>query len=209
MASASLIRVIHDLRGPLNTLAILGEVLRSSGVEATASHREAIQTVNRTVANLGTMLEKVREFVDTMVSELAPVCINAAIEQAIAATPIPGVDITFMPNDAPALAVLSCQERLSVTLANLLACCAATLPSGGQLTVRVEATSRETHVTVTPSGLAVQMPPANSFQKVSPVRPGHADWFALCCRVEGLGGVLSILGDSTIPSVTASFPSCP
>lgn len=208
MASVSLIRVIHDLRGPLNTLAILGEVLRSSGAEAPAAHRDAIQTIHRAVNNLGSMLLRVRECVETMVAELEPVGMRVTLQSAIAATSIPGVDILLAPDEAPEM-VLSCRERLPVTLGSLLACCAATLPGGGQLHIRVQSNSTTTMVTVTPSGPSLQIPPAHSFHKLSPERPGNADWFELCCRVEGLGGVLLTNSDSMTFSVTATFPSCP
>lgn len=207
MASESLIRVIHDLRGPLNTLAILGEVLRSSEAGTSTSHREAIQSTNRTINNLGTMLARVRECADTMTSQLAPVDLDVAIQSAIAATTSSGIEISFA-SDAQTV-VYSCPERLPVTLANLLACCAAALPSGGRLILRVEAASRATRLTVTLEGPAVQFPPANSYHKLSPVRSGPADWFALFCRVEGLGGTLSICDDSTSPSVSICFPICP
>jgi signal transduction histidine kinase len=202
LATQCLVQAIHDLRGPLNTISILLEVLRTSALADAAPHRDALASATNSVQALDGMLRRLRGVTDTLAVELRPVPLAPALATAIARAGDrePRVALTATP--PPALAATTCAERLPAMLDQLLACGRAALPNGGALQLAARATAPGAVIELTGAGADAELPTPHSLAQLTVAAPGPGDWFALSCLVAGLGG------DIELATATGQFSVC-
>lgn len=200
LAEASLRRVIHDLRGPLNTLAILAEILR------TGASPDAVAGVGRAVRGIGSMLDRLRSVTQCTAPKLVPVHLAEQLVLALArATPPDGVLLAPLAT-VDANAVASCPTRLPATIDTLLHCAIAALHGPGTLRFAIATSADRTELTVACDGRTAALPAANTASKLDTNDPGPADWFRLGCQVEGLAGELEVRGAATPPQIVLRMP---
>lgn len=202
LATASLRRAIHDLRGPLNTLSILAEVLRAKSADA-----DACASMTRAVHGLGTMLDRLRGVAETMPTRLQTMDLGAQLAAACGRAQRPAsVAIAAWDASIPTLRVTSCPSRLPPVLDSLLQGAVAALPDGG--TIRFAATDDADHwlVAVQCDGTATSLPAANTAGKLDTNPADKLDWFRLTCQVEGLAGELRISDSTDPPQIAVRLP---
>lgn len=192
LASECLVQAIHDLRGPLNTISILHEVLRTSALADVAPHRDALATATRSLLALDQMLRRLRGVTDTLATELRPIPLAPALAAALARTGDREPRAQLVAPPPAALAVSTCPERLPAMLDRLLACGRAALPNGGALQLDARAAAAIAVIELTGTGADPVLPTPRAMAQLSVADPGPGDWFALSCLVAGLGGHLEL-----------------
>lgn len=208
---------IHDLRGPLNTLSILHEILRGATGNPTAQ-REAIEGARRALQQCDGMLRRLRGVSDAMAPRLTAMPLPAELAAAVARAPRDNLPVQLAADAGQQLVVSSCPERLPRMLDLLLACARGALPGGGTLGLAARRDGDRAVVEVTAAGPTIVLPAAGSVARLTPDDPGPADWFALACLTAGIGGELVLAaaaghGSLTVrlplpPSPTGSNPPC-
>jgi len=186
------------LRSPLNTLAILHEILRTQAPADAVEQHQALASAGRVVRNLDRMLERLRGVADSLATHWQPLPIGPFLDAAVAASEVPaGIDVRCDGAEPDDLAAGSCAERLPLLLGLLLRCSCQALPAGGQLRVAARATPTHTLVEVTGTGPVTKPPTALAVARLTPDDPGPADWFALASRCAGVAGELDLATTAT------------
>lgn len=191
MASGGLRRAIHDLRGPLNTLAILHEVMRVS-VPATSDRRTEVHaTAMRAIGKLSIMLDRLRALAECVPARVAAVSLTETMAAVVARMPanLP-VAVTPLGPGTPAAIVLSCGERLAAALETALNCAASALPRGGRIDLEVSEQPQGCRIAMSCSGLEVAADWGPARGKLDSDDAAALDWFRLGCQVEGLAARL-------------------
>jgi len=204
LATGSLRQAIHDLRGPLNTLAVLTAVLRS---KPAPNDDDTLRNMEVTVRALGAMLERLEAVSETRAPVLEPLGLGAVMREVIEGGGFfpdgSEVEVEAHFDRGLELEVRSCPVRLPAAIAGLLRCCAAALPLGGRLTVGIVGQEGVARLVVGLRGGSVVLPRARMPHKL---RENAGDWFALEARVLGLGGQLVVHADDAHPRVVVELP---
>lgn len=187
LAATTLRHAVHDVRGPLNTLSILVEVLKTAEADGPA-RADALRRLAQTLQGVGAMLDRVVDASETLAPVLEPLALGAAVQEAVGRWSDPGVTVGC--DRAVDLTVSSCATRLPMALDALLHCAARSLPQGGRLGVRIEAHEDSARIAIACEGPAVALPSGKTACKLRPGPTPEADWFALDARIAGLGGEL-------------------
>ncbi|MCB9876792.1 MAG: hypothetical protein H6835_04230 [Planctomycetes bacterium] len=178
-------------------MAILAEVLRQKGADDEAA------SIAKAIVGLGTMLDRLREVAAVLTANRDALDLVAHLRAATARFACPGgVQLGAAP--AQAIQIRGDARRVDELLDSLLACATASLPDGGAIAFdRTEA-----GVTVRAEGPRIDAPAARMIAHLVPTRPsGGADWFRLCCQVEGLGADLRVEHDTTTLRAELQFPA--
>lgn len=207
LATASVRRILHDLRGPLNTIAILTEVARSGDPAAVT---EACVGLARAVRELGVMLDRVQGVDATFVGGGPAIDLAEHVRVAIG-----GADNTawvrYTAPSTPAHAtVVACPHRLATMLDTAFACAASVLPDGGEIGCAVVTEAGAAVLRLEATGPRLAAPASATLGKLTgdTAAGGHTeDWFRLRCQVEGLGAQLEIEGDAARARIDIRFPA--
>lgn len=191
LGSGGLRRAIHDLRGPLNTLAILHEVLRVSPPRSGSEAANVLAPATRALGKLSTMLDRLRSLAECVPDRLEAVPLAECLAEAVRRMPSDArVAVASLPPDAPAAIALSCRERLVATLETALNCAAGALPHGGRMELQVSMSPDSCRIEMVCTGEDVAREWGPSRGKLDSDDPAVLDWFRLACQVEGLAGRL-------------------
>ncbi len=203
LAATSLRRALHDLRGPLNTISILAEILRTGG-----PNPEACASMGRAVRGLGVMLDRVRAVGETVAERLQPVDLGAAVAAAIGRAPhVDDIAVKPFAPGAERVLVASCPTRLSLALDTLLQCAFGALAADGSVRFAIADDGDACTLSLAfTTGAAPSLPAGNVAGKLDTNPPGPVDWFRLACQIEGLAGELRVDGATVPPRIAIRLP---
>lgn len=194
-------QAIHDLRGPLNTCAVLVDLVKALLDKDPDLARTKAPLVVRELQTVARMLDHLVGTSDTLATALAPVDLAAALHDA-ARVPMPaGIAVAVDPSIAGG--ITACPDRAARLFTQLLERCAAALPDGGTIRLRVEA-GEFLRVIATGEGPRV-IPPPDGRPHLT-LAPAAVGWFELLALARGLGGDLRVAaGDGAALRVEVDF----
>jgi signal transduction histidine kinase len=206
MTAASLRAALHDLRGPLNTLSVLLEILRAREV-STPAGLEVVDKATQAVRGLGHMLERLGRVTATLPAQRSAVPMLAQLQEAAARAGGRVRCTLAAPTCDPAdAAVWGCASSFAALLDSLCDCVAAALPQGGSVELQGSATADACVIRVRCVGEGMALPAAFARSKLDGARPAAADWFRLSCQVSGLAGEFVGDGSDPVGTITMRFP---
>lgn len=193
---------IHDLRGSLNTIAILHEVARSSLPAATTPTRDALASADRALRSLDRMLGTLRDVSATMTCAHRPVDLGALARAAIARAT---ATVNWSAPAAPTK-VAADEAHLDELLDRWFGCATTGLRAGDALDATLSIEGDRVRLTATaPNGVAWP-PTTQAARRLSAEPDADPAWFALHCAAVGLGGELTIERDGDARIVTLTLP---
>lgn len=194
---------IHDLRGSLNTIAILHEVARSSLPSAATAVRDALAAADRAVRGLDRMLGNLRDAAASLTCERRDLDVGAFAADAAARA---GARVRWSAPTTPAT-VAGGEAHLRDLLDRWLGCAAVGLSEGATIDATLEADGDLLRLTaVAPEGDVAWPPTTQAARRLSAEPDADPAWFALHCAVTGLGGELTVHTGTSSRSVTLTLP---
>lgn len=200
----SLRQAVHDLRGQLNTSAILLDVAMAVANKtpdlAAPKISQAVQELHR----LSRMLDHLAAASDTSAPELLPVDLGDAMTAAIARTTRQRVSVRTSP--LASVIVSACPHRLPRLLDSLLARCSDALPDGGSIAIEGARRDGEAVIRFRLEGpKVVDLMPGRIFALTDGGRI-EGDWFLPRALARGMNAGLEVTRESGGPVVELRFP---
>jgi len=189
LATACLRGAIHDLRGAMNTISILHEILRESPLAAAAPQQDALAGTSKALRQLDGMLQRLHAAAASLAPELRPVALAPQLAAAVQSAGDDDVALQHEPGDHDGVVVLSCAERLPLLLESLLRCGRAAVADGSRLRLQGRIDGDRAVVALAGNGPTTALPAMPSAAQLTADEP---DWFTFASRAVGLDAELDV-----------------
>ena len=184
LCEASLRRVLHDLGGPLNTISILTELVRSRLDSGDAQGQEVCERLSDAVQQMARMIGRVRGVSASMGlgSGAGP------LRQALAAAAERARDVRTVEIDCDeTVAVSAPSDLLAALLDAAYGCC----EPGAEVAWQVRNRPPQVEIRFEQRSGGRPFPAPRARGHIVDGDPGAPRWFEWTCRLEGLGGNFS------------------